>query len=51
MPSKTPKQVRLMQTCSHPSGRKWAKTKDVTCPPQKVAEEFSRADKKSRRPK
>jgi hypothetical protein len=51
MPSKTPQQKRLMQACSHPSGRKWAKTNKVQCPSQKVAQEFSRADKKARRPK
>lgn len=51
MPSKTLKQARLMQACSHPSGRKWAKTNKVQCPSQKVAQEFSRADKKSKSPR
>lgn len=38
MPSKTPKQARLMAACAH--GAKYEK-----CPPAKVAKEFNQADK------
>lgn len=38
MPSKTPKQARLMAACAHGAG--YAK-----CPPAKVAKEFNRYDK------
>jgi len=37
MPSKSPKQARLMAACAH--GAKYAK-----CPPKKVAKKFSKAD-------
>ena len=32
MPSKSPKQAKLMRICAHPSGQQWAKTKKVRCP-------------------
>jgi hypothetical protein len=38
MPSKTPKQARLMAACSH--GADYEK-----CPPESVAKEFNQADK------
>jgi hypothetical protein len=44
MPSKTPKQRRLMAACAH--GAKYKK-----CPPQKVARKFNRADAKKRKKK
>lgn len=38
MPSKSPKQARLMAACAHGADYK-------ACPPVKVAKEFNRADK------
>ena len=38
MPSKSPKQAKLMAACSH--GANYDK-----CPPKKVAHEFNQADK------
>jgi len=38
MPSKSPKQAKLMAACAH--GAKYDK-----CPPMKVAKEFNQADK------
>lgn len=38
MPSKTPKQARLMAACAH--GAKYEK-----CPPMDVAKKFNKADK------
>jgi len=38
MPSKTPKQARLMAACAHGSNY-------PSCPPKKVAKEFNKADK------
>lgn len=40
MPSKTKKQAKFMAACAHGSGYK-------DCPPDWVAKEFARADKKS----
>lgn len=40
MPSKSPKQARLMAACAH--GAKYD-----ACPPAKVAREFNQADKGS----
>ena len=37
MPSKSPKQARLMAACAHGAGYK-------SCPPAKVAKEFNQAD-------
>jgi hypothetical protein len=44
MPSKSARQHRLMALAAHPEGRKWARKQGVKIPPQKVAEEFLRAD-------
>jgi len=41
MPSKSPKQARLMAACAH--GAKYK-----SCPPTKVAKEFNKADKGSK---
>jgi hypothetical protein len=41
MPSKTQKQARFMAACAHGSGYK-------SCPPEKVAKEFNKADKGSK---
>jgi hypothetical protein len=38
MPSKTPKQARLMAACAHGADY-------PSCPPKKVAKEFNKADK------
>ena len=38
MPSKSPKQARLMAACAH--GAKYEK-----CPPRRVAREYNQADK------
>ena len=38
MPSKSPKQARLMAACAHNAGY-------ASCPPEKVAKEFNQADK------
>ena len=38
MPSKSPKQARLMAACAHGAGYE-------SCPPTKVAKEFNQADK------
>jgi hypothetical protein len=40
MPSKSPKQARLMAACAHGAGYK-------SCPSAKVAKEFNQADKKT----
>lgn len=37
MPSKSPAQARFMAACSHGAGY-------ASCPPQKVASEFNKAD-------
>jgi len=37
MPSKTKKQARFMAACAHDAGY-------TTCPPDKVAKEFNKAD-------
>ena len=47
MPSVSLKQAKLMRPCSNPKGRKYMKSQGVECPPQKVAREFVKADKKS----
>lgn len=41
MPSKSPKQARLMAACAHGAGYS-------SCPPTKVAKEFNVADKGSK---
>lgn len=38
MPSKSPKQARLMAACAHGAGY-------AACPPKKVSKEFNQADK------
>lgn len=38
MPSKTPKQARLMAACAHGAGYE-------SCPPKSVSTEFNQADK------
>lgn len=40
MPSKTKKQAKFMAACAHGSDY-------PSCPPEKVAKEFNKADKKS----
>lgn len=46
MPAKSDKQQKFMGMCSTPEGRKKAKGK---CPPKKVAKEFAKKKKGSRR--
>ena len=38
-----------MRMCAHPEGRRWAKEHGVECPPEEVAKEFVKADKKKKR--
>jgi len=46
MPSKTPKQARFMALCASGKGRAKAKGQ---CPPKKVAREFVKADRRSKK--
>ena len=45
MPSKSPKQKRLMAACANPKARRTMKK----CPPLKVAKEFHQADKRKKK--